>query len=133
MSGAGEPSEQWDFLTNHAHVLACIAREPDVRIRRMAECTGITERSVQAIVTQLVQAGYLTRHRVGRPPGPGSSRPGCRRSPGLTPHSSRSNPAAATVREADDRLHPLAAHATTPLKEVGLLRAGDSATRFGRR
>ena len=57
---------QWAFLTNHAHVLLCVAREPDTRLRHIAECVGITERATHRIVSDLVDAGYLTRHRLGR-------------------------------------------------------------------
>lgn len=56
----------WTFLTNHAHVLLCIAADPDVRGRDIAERVGITERSAQSIVADLVEAGYLTREKVGR-------------------------------------------------------------------
>jgi predicted transcriptional regulator len=47
-------------------VLLCIARDPDVRLRDVAEMVGITERAVQRIVTDLVEAGFLQRQRVGR-------------------------------------------------------------------
>lgn len=57
---------QWTFLTNHAHVLVCVARESDTRLRRIADCVGITERATHRIISELVEAGYLTRHRVGR-------------------------------------------------------------------
>jgi len=60
----GRPS--WTFLTNHAHVLNCIAADPDTRLRDVAVRVGITERSAQLIVADLVEAGYLTRTRVGR-------------------------------------------------------------------
>ena len=56
----------WAFLTNHAHVLLCVAREPDTRLRHIAECVGITERATHRIISDLVEAGYLTRHRLGR-------------------------------------------------------------------
>ena len=55
----------WTFLTNHAAVLACIAREPGVRLRDIAACAGITERATHRIVCELEADGYLTRHRVG--------------------------------------------------------------------
>ena len=58
--------EGWTFLTNHARVLACVARDPYVRMRTVAQCTGITERAVQKLISELVDAGYLTRHRLGR-------------------------------------------------------------------
>lgn len=56
----------WTFLTNHAHVLLCIAAEPDVRLRDVAERVGITERAAQRIVADLVEEGYVTREKVGR-------------------------------------------------------------------
>ncbi len=56
----------WTFLSNHAHVLLCIANEPEVRLREVALRVGITERAVQRIVTDLEQGGYLTRSREGR-------------------------------------------------------------------
>jgi hypothetical protein len=57
---------EWTFFTNHAHVLLCIAREPDVRVRDLAVRVGITERAAQRIVADLVAAGYLERSRDGR-------------------------------------------------------------------
>ncbi|MFV8754846.1 helix-turn-helix transcriptional regulator [Nannocystaceae bacterium ST9] len=56
----------WTFLSNHAHVLLCIAIEPEVRLRDVAERVGITERAVQKIVGELEAAGALTRLRDGR-------------------------------------------------------------------
>jgi predicted transcriptional regulator len=62
--GGGRPA--WTFLTNHAHVLVCIAEQPDMRGRDIAEAVGITERATQAIIADLVDAGYVTRTREGR-------------------------------------------------------------------
>ena len=59
------PSE-WTFLTNHAHVLFCVAQDPEIRLRDVAEAVGITERAVQRIVTELEESGYITRQRSGR-------------------------------------------------------------------
>ncbi len=56
----------WTFLTNHAHVLVCIAADPEVRLRDVAARVGITERAAGAIVRDLEEAGYLTRDKVGR-------------------------------------------------------------------
>jgi hypothetical protein len=56
----------WTFLTNHAHVLVCIAEEPDIRGRDVAAKVGITERAAQAIIADLVADGYVTRRREGR-------------------------------------------------------------------
>jgi hypothetical protein len=56
----------WTFLTNHAHVLFCIAQDPEVRLRDVAVLVGITERAVQRIVTDLEEEGYLTVYKEGR-------------------------------------------------------------------
>jgi len=56
----------WRFLTNHTQVLLSIARQPDVRLRDIAESVGITERAAQRIVSDLAEAGFITRERVGR-------------------------------------------------------------------
>ena len=56
----------WTFLTNHAHVLTCIIDEPDVRGRDIAARVRITERAAQAIIADLVAAGYVRRRRQGR-------------------------------------------------------------------
>ena len=56
----------WTFLSNHAHVLVCLARDPDARLRDVAEQVGITERAVFKIVTELEKGGVITRTREGR-------------------------------------------------------------------
>jgi predicted transcriptional regulator len=56
----------WLFLTNHAHVLVCLLREPDVTLSRVAERVGISHRAAQNIVNDLVSEGYVERTRVGR-------------------------------------------------------------------
>jgi DNA-binding MarR family transcriptional regulator len=53
-------------LTHHARVLLEIARNPQARLRDIAAVIGITERAVQGIVSDLHEAGYLNRERVGR-------------------------------------------------------------------
>jgi hypothetical protein len=62
----GSPARAWTFLTNHAHVLLCLATDPDLRLRDLAVVVGITERAAQRILLDLVQAGYVSRVRVGR-------------------------------------------------------------------
>ena len=57
---------RWDFLTNHAHVMLCVARDPGVRLRDIAGDVGITERAAHRIVSELVEEGYLARERQGR-------------------------------------------------------------------
>ena len=56
----------WTYLSNHAHVLVCLAQEPDARIRDIAEQVGITERAVVNILNDLDEAGAITRSRDGR-------------------------------------------------------------------
>jgi DNA-binding transcriptional ArsR family regulator len=57
---------EWTFLTNHAHVMVCLRRDPAVRIRDLADAVGITERAAQRIVADLEEAGYVAREREGR-------------------------------------------------------------------
>ncbi|GAB7045242.1 helix-turn-helix transcriptional regulator [Catenuloplanes indicus] len=66
MPSSTPASRGWTFLTNHAHVLLAIAREPTARLRDVAASVGITERAAQAIVADLEADGYLHRERVGR-------------------------------------------------------------------
>lgn len=56
----------WSFLSNHAHVLVCLGRDPDARLREVAERVGITERAVFKIVAELEQGGVIRRMRTGR-------------------------------------------------------------------
>jgi DNA-binding transcriptional ArsR family regulator len=68
---AGEsapPSAQsrWTFLTNHTHILLCLARDPELRIRDIAELVGITQRAVQRILVELEEGGALSHTREGR-------------------------------------------------------------------
>jgi DNA-binding IclR family transcriptional regulator len=57
---------RWSFLTNHARVLLCIAREPGARLRDIAASLGIAERSAHGIVTDLAEAGYVVKQKDGR-------------------------------------------------------------------
>jgi DNA-binding MarR family transcriptional regulator len=56
----------WTFLSNHTHVLLCLANDPTIRQRDIALSVGITERSVGLIIADLVDAGYVEKHRSGR-------------------------------------------------------------------
>jgi DNA-binding transcriptional ArsR family regulator len=67
MSGLSSPeSNSWHFLTSHAQVLLCLQHSPTVRLRDIADTVGITERATQRIVSDLVDAGYVTKEREGR-------------------------------------------------------------------
>ena len=63
---SSEQHKTWTFLTNHAQVLLCLAEDPDIRLRDVAERVGITERACQRIVSELVETGYVKTTRVGR-------------------------------------------------------------------
>jgi DNA-binding MarR family transcriptional regulator len=56
----------WTFLSNHGHVLVCLARDPDARLRDVAEGVGITERAVQQILRDLVDGHYVEKEKIGR-------------------------------------------------------------------
>jgi MarR family protein len=56
----------WSFLTNHARVLLCIARDPGTRLRDIAASVDITERSAHGIVADLTAAGYVIKQKDGR-------------------------------------------------------------------
>lgn len=56
----------WTFLTNHGHVLLCLARCPNIRLRDVAAEVGITERAVQRIVADLSEGGYVSIQKEGR-------------------------------------------------------------------
>jgi DNA-binding IclR family transcriptional regulator len=57
---------EWKFITNHAQVLLCVAHDPEIRLREIAQACGITERAAHRIIADLEEAGYITRERIGR-------------------------------------------------------------------
>jgi predicted transcriptional regulator len=57
---------RYQFLTNHAQVLLCVAHDPGIRLRDIAGTVGVTERSAHRILSELVEDGYVARERVGR-------------------------------------------------------------------
>ena len=65
-SGGGGEAAGWTFLSNHTHVLVCLARNPDQVLREVAQQVGITERAVQRIVSELEAGGVVQRERLGR-------------------------------------------------------------------
>src|SRR5687767_149524 len=66
MSSPETNSRSWQFLTSHTQVLLALHRQPDARLRDVADTVGITERAAQRIVNDLVATGYLEREPVGR-------------------------------------------------------------------
>jgi DNA-binding IclR family transcriptional regulator len=63
---SGQSGRGWQFVTNHTQVLLCIARDPEIRLRDIADDVGITLGSAQRILADLVEAGYVKRERHGR-------------------------------------------------------------------
>ncbi len=59
-------ARDWTFLTNHSLVLLAIAENPQATLRQIGDTVGITERSAQLLVADLVEEGYLRRFREGR-------------------------------------------------------------------
>ena len=59
-------TRHWTFLSNHGHVLVCLALDPNARLRDVAASVGITERAVQKIVGDLEATGVVVRTRAGR-------------------------------------------------------------------
>lgn len=59
-------SQTWTFLTNHSHVLLCVASNPDILTKDIARLVGITERSAQRIISELEDDGYLSHVKAGR-------------------------------------------------------------------
>ena len=67
MSGMSSPeAKSWRFVTSHTQVLLCLQQNPNIRLRDIAQTVGITERAAQRIVTDLVEADYVARERLGR-------------------------------------------------------------------
>lgn len=56
----------WTLLSNHAHVLLCLAKNPAARLRDIAAAVGITERGVFRVLSELEEGGVVTRSRQGR-------------------------------------------------------------------
>lgn len=58
--------QTWTFLSNYAHVLVCLADNPDARLRDVAERVGVTERTAFRLIGELEDAGILERAKEGR-------------------------------------------------------------------
>ena len=56
----------WNFLTNHAHVMVCLSRSPGATLREIGDQVGITERATHRIIDDLVGAGVVEKSRQGR-------------------------------------------------------------------
>lgn len=60
------PKGGWTFLSNHTHVLVCLAADAEQTLRDVAAKVGLTERGVQRIIAELEEGGVLERERQGR-------------------------------------------------------------------
>ena len=56
----------WTLFSNHGHVLVCLARDSEARLRDVALDVGITERAVQKIVRDLQDGGMISITKSGR-------------------------------------------------------------------
>ena len=56
----------WTIFSNHGHVLVCLARDPEARLRDVAADVGLTERAVQKIVRDLQIGGMIEVSKHGR-------------------------------------------------------------------
>jgi DNA-binding transcriptional ArsR family regulator len=56
----------WSLLTNHGRLLLAIENEPGLRVRDMAERLRVTERTIQLVLRDLRESGYVTSRREGR-------------------------------------------------------------------
>ena len=56
----------WTLFSNHGHVLVCLARNSEARLRDVALDVGITERAVQKIVRDLQDGGMISVTKNGR-------------------------------------------------------------------
>ncbi len=59
-------AKSWGFLTNHAHVLIQIARDPRSTVREIANAAGITERATHSVLSDLREGGIVHATRDGR-------------------------------------------------------------------
>ncbi|NQZ57913.1 MAG: winged helix-turn-helix transcriptional regulator [Lentisphaeraceae bacterium] len=66
MTEINESTSKWTFLSNHSHVLLCLAQRPKSRVRDLATQVGITERAVLRILADLHEGGYIEKTREGR-------------------------------------------------------------------
>ena len=53
-------------MTNHTHILVGLARDPGLTVRELAILVGITERSVERILSDLESSGVILKSKEGR-------------------------------------------------------------------
>jgi len=57
---------EWTLFSNHGLTLLSLADKPEVTTREIANDLGITERTVQKVVSDLHSADYIKKEKVGR-------------------------------------------------------------------
>lgn len=57
---------EWSLITKHGQVLSYVANHPRSTAREIAMALGITERTAQKIISDISDAGYMTRRKQGR-------------------------------------------------------------------
>jgi DNA-binding Lrp family transcriptional regulator len=57
---------KWTFITNHGLVLSYIFNNPTSTAREIANYIGVTERTTHKIISDLEEAGYIGRRKIGR-------------------------------------------------------------------
>lgn len=62
----GGAEHGWSFLTTHGLAFSVIAHDPHARMRDIGDAIGVTERTAQRVVTDLIDAGYVQRERPRR-------------------------------------------------------------------
>jgi len=66
MVNSNNKNDGWTFFSNHAHVLVCLTHTLQPTTRQIAIQVGITERAVQRILVNLIEAGIIIVKRQGR-------------------------------------------------------------------
>jgi len=66
LTNSAANQNSWTFLSNHGHVIICLAQNPETRLRDVAVSVGITERAVIRIIAELEDGGYISKERIGR-------------------------------------------------------------------
>jgi predicted transcriptional regulator len=56
----------WNFFTNHGHVVFLLEFHSNITLREVALKVGITERAVQKIVSDLTSGGFVKVKKEGR-------------------------------------------------------------------
>ena len=57
---------KWTFITNHGLVLSYIFHNPTSTAREIANYIGVTEWTTHKIISDLEEAGYIGRRKIGR-------------------------------------------------------------------